>query len=308
MIGKKKYKFNDILDEWLLVQKYHIKESTYVIYYGHIHNHINPYFQNYLLKEINQEVIQKFVVDKLNHGRIKDATPLSVKTVKELINVIKLCLNYCIEKGYIDHVYIHVKYPKVNKQMHILNQNEYYTLVNYLKNDPNYYNMGILLILCTGIRIGELCALKNNDIDLNKKELSINKTLQRITDIENKKTKIIISSTKTKKSARVIPIPDVLIPYLIVEYNDDYFLTQSLKYCEPRRFRYKFKSILKTLNISDVTVHSLRHYFATQCIELGFDYNCLSEVLGHASPSTTMNLYVHCQNKHKKDCMNRIHI
>ncbi|OUN37844.1 site-specific integrase [Massilimicrobiota sp. An80] len=308
MIRKKKYKFNNILDEWLKIQKYHVKESTYATYYSHINNHIKPYFQSYYLKDINQDMIQVFVVEKLNNGRIKDLSGLSIKTVKELVNVIKLCLKYCMEKGYIDNLNLNIKYPYRIKKMNILDQNEYRILVDYLKNNPNHFHIGILFILCTGVRIGEICALKNNDIDLVNKEIHIDKTLQRIADIENKKTKIIISSTKTKKSARVIPIPDVLIPYLIIDVSDNYFLTQSSKYYEPRRFRYKFKSLLKTLDISDVTVHSLRHYFATQCIELGFDYNCLSEILGHASPSTTMNLYVHCQNKYKQDCMNRIHI
>ncbi|MCD7951027.1 MAG: site-specific integrase [Erysipelotrichaceae bacterium] len=153
--------------------------------------------------------------------------------------------------------------------------------------------IGILLILCSGIRIGELCALKNNDFDLIKKEVTIHKTLQRIQDINSQRTKVIIDTTKTQQSTRIIPISESLIPYLNIESNENYFLTQTTKYIEPRSLRYFFKRILERLEIPYVTIHSLRHYFASQCIELGFDYNCLSEILGHASVSTTMNLYVH---------------
>jgi integrase len=187
-----------------------------------------------------------------------------------------------------------------------LSNQEHDILIQYLENDKSYFSIGLLLMLGTGIRIGELCALKNVDINIENQEIYINKTLQRIYDINKKQTKIVISSPKTLQSNRTIPIPKSLIPYLSIEKNNNYFLTQSTHYIEPRSFRYKFKQIVKKLQISEVTVHSLRHYFATQCIELGFDYNCLSEILGHSSPSTTMNLYVHCKNEHKKNCMNRI--
>ena len=124
MIRKKKYKFNNILDEWLKIQKYHVKESTYATYYSHINNHIKPYFQSYYLKDINQDMIQVFVVEKLNNGRIKDSSGLSIKTVKELVNVIKLCLKYCMEKGYIDNLNLNIKYPYRIKKMNILDQHE----------------------------------------------------------------------------------------------------------------------------------------------------------------------------------------
>ena len=180
-------------------------------------------------------------------------------------------------------------------------------IFNYLKRKNDSYCRGILLIICSGIRIGEICALKNEDFDLCEKKFLISKTLQRVQYIGNskKKTKIIIQSTKTLNSTRTIPIPISYYDYLKIEKNDNYFLTQTSKYMEPRTVRYKFKKILKELNLTNVTVHSLRHSFASQCIELGFDYNCLSEILGHSSPSTTMNIYVHSKQDFKKKCMDK---
>lgn len=304
----KKVAFEDIIQEWLDLQKTQVKESTYATYFNHIQNHIKPYFKDIYLIEITNSLIQQFINDKLKSGRLNKTGGLSIKTVKELVNVIKLVIKYSVENKYIQPISLEFKFPTQRKQLQILNNDEYMILSQYLKEIKEPFSIGILLILCTGIRIGELCALKNQDIDLKRKEIYIHKTLQRIQDIENKTTKIIISSTKTIKSTRIIPIPESLIPYIKTNDDQNYFLTQSNKYIEPRTVRYKFKRIIKKLQITEVTVHSLRHYFASYCIELGFDYNCLSEILGHSSPATTMNLYVHSKNEYKKRCMNKIQI
>lgn len=304
----RKITFEKIVDEWFICQKEQIKESTCATYYNHIQRHIKPYFRGVYLGEITHASVQKFINDKLESGRLNGPDGLSIKTVKELVNVIKLVLKYSMNNNYIEFINLDFKFPAQRKQLQMINDNEYIILTDYLKAQNNFLSMGLLLILCTGIRIGELCALKNKDIDLNKKEIYIHETLQRVQDIDNKSTKIIISSTKTTMSTRIIPIPDSLIPYITINSEHNYFLTQSEKYIEPRTFRYKFKRILKDLQITEVTVHSLRHYFASHCIELGFDYNCLSEILGHSSPSTTMNLYVHSKKEYKKRCMNKIQI
>lgn len=306
-LKRKKYiKYNDWLDKWLLLQKNQIKESTYSTYKTHIKNHIKPYFKDVYISKMTNKEIQEFINDKIMYGRLDHQGGLSVKTVKELVNIIKLSLKSAINNHIIESIIFEFKYPKHNHIIQMLDHNECKQLIKYLKQERTFISIGILLILCTGIRIGELCALTNQDINLNKQELYIDKTLQRIYDIDNHSSKIIISSTKTHHSTRIIPIPNTLLPYLEIENNNYYFLTQNEKYIEPRTLRYHFKKILKKVNLSNVTVHSLRHYFASQCIELGFDYNCLSEILGHSSPSTTMNLYVHSKKEYKKTCMNKI--
>lgn len=300
--------FNEWLDIWLESQKSKIKESTYVTYYLHIEKHIKRYFKNIELCKIKNIHIQNFINEMLSNGRLDNKGGLSNKTVKELVNVIKLSLNEALKNNLIDNICFDYKIPTMKNTLHILNENDALKLIQHLKDNPSHVNIGILLMITTGMRIGELCALKNKDIDLTKKEITINKTLQRITDIHNHKTKVIITEAKTQNSIRVIPIPDTMIKYLYNDHQDYYFLTQSMNYMEPRTFRYAFKRKIKKLQLPEVTVHSLRHMFATQCIELGFDYNCLSEILGHSSPSTTMNLYVHSKIEYKRECMNRIKI
>ncbi len=308
MIILRKIKFNTVLEEWFQMQKGYVKESTYATYYHHMNKHIKPYFKDMYISKLKHIHVQQFINDMLNHGRLDHQGGLSVKTVKELVNVIKLCLKYAIKNQYIDSFDLEFHFPVNSKETQLISDYDCQKLIIYLKESHDMRCIGILLILCSGIRIGELCALKNNDFDLIKKEVSISKTLQRIQNVKSHKTKIIINTTKTQCSSRVIPISDSLVPYLNIESNEDYFLTQSSKYIEPRTLRYFFKRILEELEIPYVTIHSLRHYFASKCIELGFDYNCLSEILGHASVSTTMNLYVHTKDEHKKACMNKIRI
>lgn len=299
--------YSTLLDMWLKNQKKYVKESTYIIYYLHIRNHIKPVLGKYDISAITNNHIQRFIDDKLSMGRLNSNGGLSSKTVKELTNVIKLSLRYAIKNELIENINFDLRITSNKKKCVLLNTSECKLLSNYLKIDATSLHIGILLMMSTGIRIGELCALQNKDINIFERIITIDKTVQRITDVENKKTKILLQSSKTSNSIRKIPLPESIIQYLTITGNPNYyFLTQKEKCMEPRTFRYAFKRIIKKLQLPEVTVHSLRHQFATQCIELGFDYNCLSEILGHASPSTTMNLYVHSKFDYKRECMNKI--
>ena len=166
--------------------------------------------------------------------------------------------------------------------------------------------MGILLSAATGIRIGELCALKWENIDLEKRTLTVNNTVQRIKSIDGSSaTKLIITSPKSNSSVREIPLPDFIIPILeSLKANNDYYLLSGTRaIIEPRTMQYRFKRILSDLNLPDVSFHSLRHGFATTCIALGFDVKTLSEILGHSSVEITLNRYVHSSMERKAEFM-----
>lgn len=309
-LNLKEHLYSNWLDTWLEMQREHIKESTYTTYFLHINKHIKPKLGFLHLSKIRNYHIQEFINAKLECGRLDNKGGLSTKSVKEFLNIIKLSLKCAIKNELISNINLDFKIKSNRTEFILLHNDENEQLINHLKQSEDKISHGILLMMSTGIRIGELCALQNKDIDFTNKSIIINKTLQRIPDIlGNNKTKIIIQTAKSNKSNRIIPLPESIMKYLSVDKNDNsYFLTQSSKYLEPRTFRYKFKSIIKKLHLTEVTVHSLRHQFATQCIELGFDYNCLSEILGHASPSTTMNLYVHSKNEYKRKCMNKFNL
>lgn len=172
------------------------------------------------------------------------------------------------------------------------------------------YKIGVLICLYTRIRIGELCAMQWKDISLAEGLLYISKTVQRVQQLDNpfQKTKLCVFPPKSVNSKRIIPIPktllDILIPF---EGNsDDYVLTGKAKCADPRTMQYHFKKFLRACNIEDTNFHTLRHTFATHCIEMGFDIKTLSEILGHSSVNITLDRYVHSSLKMKQESMNKL--
>ena len=161
----------------------------------------------------------------------------------------------------------------------------------------------------SGIRIGELCALQWKDIDLEKRILTVRKTIQRIQCRDNfKKTKLIITEPKSESSKRHIPIPEFMIEFLkkFQDKTEQYILSDNYKPIEPRTMQYRFAKILKNVNLPSVHFHALRHMFASNCIKLGFDVKALSEILGHSSVEITLNRYVHSSFEQKIEYMNRL--
>ena len=147
------------------------------------------------------------------------------------------------------------------------------------------------------------------DVDLEKRILTVRKTMQRIQfPTEISKTKLIITDPKSESSRRRIPIPDCMVGFLhkFKEESGNYVLTGSKKPIEPRTMQYRFASILKNAKLPSVHFHALRHIFASSCIRLGFDVKALSELLGHSSVEITLNRYVHSSFEQKKEYMKRI--
>ena len=103
-------------------------------------------------------------------------------------------------------------------------------------------------------------------------------------------------------------MPDCLIEYIkgFREKDGRYLLTATTKYTEPNTYYSRYKTFLRQNELGEYTFHELRHTFATQCVDKGFDIKSLSEILGHADVSTTMNLYVHPTLQMKKRQMDML--
>lgn len=167
---------------------------------------------------------------------------------------------------------------------------------------------GILIALFTGIRIGELCGLQMKDISLTEKTININKTVQRIYDKRKGKSYLHIGPPKTKTSARIIPVPSLLMNIIKKFYTENpnhYFLTGKTKPTEPRTYRQFFSRFLKRNGLQKVKFHEIRHTFAVRAIEIPeFDIKSLSEILGHKNVSFTLNVYGSANLQQKVKCMN----
>lgn len=157
-----------------------------------------------------------------------------------------------------------------------------------------------------GVHLGELCALKWENIDLEKKILTVRNTAQRIKNIGGTTaTKLVVTSPKSSSSVREIPLPEFIIPLLSKAKANSgcYLLSGTRNIVEPRVMQYRFKRVLSDLSLPDVSFHSLRHGFATNCIAIGVDVKTLSEILGHSSVEITLNRYVHSSMERKAEYM-----
>lgn len=195
--------------------------------------------------------------------------------------------------------------------MRVLSNNEQKCLCQYLCANLNLLNVGVLLCLFTGLRIGEICALRWDSISLDDCTIHVQRTMQRIQTPEGseRKTKIIITTPKSNCSLRTIPLPAYLVGVLsqFDHTPNGYVLTgDNNTFIEPRTMQNHFKRILSCCSINDANFHALRHTFATRCIELGIDVKTLSEILGHASVTITMNRYVHPSLEMKRNSMERL--
>lgn len=281
-----------LLSEWMNIwieSASGIKETTRKLYKRHINNHIIPALGKVQLKRLNFDLIQKFV----------NSLCLASSTVKLIYSVLESSLKCAEEKGFITNVWSKVKLPtKIKSEVTILTPAEQRILEDTLshKND-----IGILICLYTGLRIGELCALKWQDIDFVNALIHVNGTQSRI-DGELK-----ITSPKSKASKRTIPIPDCLLQNLKNHKNNsEFILSNGTKAVDVRTYRRRFKALLKEAGLPDIKFHAIRHTFASRALEVGMDYKTLSEILGHASVSITMDLYVHALDEHKKNQMNKL--
>ena len=287
--------------KFLKTTKSTVRESTFANYTFTCERHIIPYFKDKEITKLKGEHINEFMQSKLKNGGL-DGKPLSPKTVNDMVSILQKII-----KEY-SNTNITVKKISCPKQeVNIFTKTECKKLNSYVSIGTDSKKLGVVIIMLTGIRIGEMCALKWEDINLDNGIISITKTLQRIKitgNTKKRKTKIIITDPKTPTSIRQIPIPSNLLNRLreweFPTNGDTYVLTNTRKYIEPRIFQKYFKKCLQTCEVKDNNVHSLRHTFATTAVSNGVDNKTLSIFLGHSDVSFTMNQYVHPDMEHKR--------
>lgn len=290
---------------WKEDKKQYVKKSTISAYSLLIENHLLPTFGE--MCQIEECVVQEFVFQKLAKG-------LSHKSIKDILVVLKMILKYGVKNKFIEYSQFDIKFPTERERhdIEILSKSSHKKILNHIQEHFTFRNLGIYICLSTGLRIGEICALRWQDIDIESGVISIKQTIQRIYLIEGseRRTELVLDTPKTKNSIRDIPMTRDLIKLLkplkkLV--NESYFvLTNEAKPTEPRTYRNYYKQYLKDLGISDLKFHGLRHSFATRCIESKCDYKTVSVLLGHSNISTTLNLYVHPNMEQKKKCIDQM--
>lgn len=297
--------FKELTEEWLLYKKHRIKKSTYCRYKYIISKYLLENFKNMQLLELENFNFNIFIDSLLKKYQIK--------TVRDIIVEFKSILKYAERKYGFDFKIDLISMPRtIENKVKILNCEEQKKIKEFCFGSAELRDIGILLCLYTGIRIGEICALQWKDIDLRNNLLHINKTMERIY-IHSGNTLIYIGEPKSKSSIRTIPLSTSMVIILKSIYKrnkldgNEFFLTgTNQKFIEPRNYQYWFKKRLVLLKISQNKFHILRHTFATNCIQIGMDVKSLSEVLGHSNVSVTLNKYVHSSHELQKKYLEKL--
>lgn len=310
------FTYGQLCEEWLENTRMQIKASTYAKYYDLVHRHILPQLSSCRLSFFTVELVNQFAREKYESGRLDGKGGLSAKTIHDLTSIIIQIIRYGERsKKFSGFDYEGLILPKIpDRELPVLRKEDQSKLEAYIRQHSNLETFGVFLVLYTGLRIGELCALTWRDIDTQQGILHIHNTLQRIKNTDPGspfKTRIIIDQPKSKKSIRDIPIPEDLLKQLKKlesKYpSHAFFLTGKVKKSmEPRVYEKKFKRFLQEANIEPINFHALRHTFATRADEKNFDIKCLSEVLGHASVKFTLERYVHTSAELKKEGMEKL--
>lgn len=306
-------KYEYWLNEWLFIKKLKIKESTYIRYRNSIENHIKPYLGKYPINNISTSLMESFISYLATNGKVNGNGGLSIKSISDILVIIKESFRYAQNHGISTICNFNtITLKKASHEMRVLSRNEMNKLIEYLLKDTDLYKLGVFICLFTGIRIGELCGLQWKNISIENKTIKIEQTMQRLQSSDPndiKKTRIIITEPKSFASVRIIPIPEFVVETIKshVENPNAFFLSGKSKcYVEPRTMQYHFKNYLVENGIEDANFHSLRHTFATRCVEAGFDAKTLSEILGHSSVKITLDKYVHSSMEQKRMNMEKL--
>lgn len=296
--------------EWIKNTAPFLKESSVAKYQNCVEIYLIPELGTVSVSALGNSHVEQFRNQMLLKGGRKKQG-LSPKYVSDMLMIIKAIQKYTAAQrpDIICRVHsVSVKYEM--KPIRVLSEQEQECLFHYLIHSESSRDIGILISMFTGLRIGEICALKWGNINLKEQIIDINKTIQRIqVNGETSKTKVVITAPKSRKSIRQIPIPSVIFDKIkpLRQNASDYVLSGCTNcFVEPRTMQNYFKSVLKKCGIPHATFHTLRHTFATRCVAIGVDVKTLSEILGHANINITLNRYVHPTMEQKRQNLNKL--
>lgn len=303
--------YREWLENWLeYYVKPTVKNKTYSRYYEIVKKHLMPKLGNYALEDLKPFTLQRFITELMQNGNLKTGQGLSANSINGIIIVIRSSLSTAFRLGLVEeYAADKIKRPRTEeKTVSCFSALEQKKIEQAVMADKRDKMVGVILCLYTGLRLGELLALEWGDIDFSKCELSVSKTCHDGKD-EFGNYKKIIDTPKTASSKRVIPVPKQLIPLLKdtkKRSKSSYVIASGEKEVSVRSYQRSFSLLQSKLKIPHHGFHALRHTFATRAIECGMDVKSLSEILGHKSPTITLNRYVHSLMAHKKEYMNRL--
>jgi len=252
-------------------------------------------FANIPINKVKKEHIAKFLEDERDKSN---------SVIKKDFGMLRKIFEYAVDNKYISNNFFLginlIEKPisnKEDKEVKALSLSEHHRLVDYLNNNPSKYKNVIFLCLFTGMRIGEVLALNyKEDIDMDSKRITVRRTLTK-----DKNGKTIVGSPKTNNGKRIIQIDELIEPVLknaldnvIKNKNHVLFCHEDGRLIETNTVNSNLKRVCKNAEIGwNVSIHCLRHSYATRCIEAEVTLPVLQAVMGHGDIQTTINTYGH---------------
>lgn len=309
--GTTDLRFAEILRLWLISNRMRLKRSTEYKYQFMLEKHIIPELGMYKVSALTSLVINTFLEKKLKSGSLYENKTLAPSYVRTLAVLIQSALKFATDENLCIIPKTHINKPfALKRDLKVLSSTVSNYIENMMRSDINETKLGILIALNTGMRIGEICALSWEDIDLINLLIHVRHTVSRIKAQDGTaKTQLILDTPKTKSSVRDIPINSTLLPILRLMKTkavSHFVVSVSPSYVSTRTFDYRYRRVMESIGVPVVNFHALRHTFATRCVEAGVDVKSLSEVLGHANVNITLNTYVHPSMELKRIQMEKI--
>lgn len=286
-----------------------VKPSSYHTYVRQVKRHVVPALGDCLLGQLTPGIVNAFIT------RMKSAGFAS-STIQGAYRLLASALRFALEEGVLQ------KNPcrrirvqcEAKCEQRVLTREEQ-ARVRGAAADAG--ELPVLLSLYTGMRLGEICALQWSDINWEKKSITVARTVQRVAvahSDDGLKTRMMIGSPKSRRSRRVLPVPDFLLQMLrrtlerASAIRGAYVFSATERAAEPRTIQRHFAELMKKLHIAHAHFHTLRHSFATRLLELGVDIQTISTLLGHSSIRVTLDFYTHSLTEHQQAAVNLLSV
>ncbi len=306
-------KLKEWITEWLTTfVKPTVKTRTYQRYSEIVYKQVIPKLDEYDLADLTTAILQRYINELLESGNKRTGGGLSPSSVATIVCVLQNCLRTAFNLRYAaTYTADKLKRPKpAVREVSCFSSPEQKKIEQAVLSSKKNKFFGILLCLYTGLRIGELLALKWSDIDMPKGLLTVSRSCHDGKGADGKFVRFE-ELPKTLSSCRIIPLPKGLLPYIKdakTKSRSEYVVSSREKPISVRSYQRTFEILLRRLDIPHKGFHSLRHTFATRALEYGMDVKTLSEILGHKSATVTLNRYVHSLMEHKRNMMNKLWI
>ena len=289
LYGKSMMTYSEWVTQWKKEIQKTIKLSTYSNYCYKLSRYLLPHLGTTPLYQVTseriQEIIDIFMKEKLSPSSIQIIHCLLKKTLNDAKKQGLLYQNPC------DAVKLPKRIPRKVRALTIEQQRSLLKVVD--KSDDNK-DQAVILALNTGMRIGEIAALKWSDIDFNRGIISITQTCNRVKSSDNQRTIVNYDAVKSTASHRIIPMNQKvwkLLKRLKEKSDAEFVFSIGDKGCEPRVLTYHFHQLRKKARLENIHFHQLRHTFATRCLEAKVGITSVSALLGHASTKMTLDVY-----------------